>query len=120
MDAYKFDISKFTNLQAIGLHGASLDTCQRAVFLRILSTLNAPKLRQATLVFPHDHRFMNAKEMDECLAERFKSLELLVIECDGLHAEGSESCLQEIRDMFPQMSRCGMLRIQIHTKPFRY
>lgn len=120
MEEEDFDISKLTNLKSLGLHGGPLDTFQRDTIFRILSTLNAPGLKRVTLAFHHDKRCMNVKELDDCLAERFKNLELLSVECNGVQEEEFECARREIHNMFPQIARRDMLRVRVHTKPFRY
>lgn len=120
MELYGFDVSKLTNLKSVVLQGGYLDTLQCAAFHCILFTLNAPGLRRITLIFPHDNCFLNVKELDECLAERFINMELLTVECYGLQEEELECAWREIQDMFPQVAHRGMLQVQIYEAPFRY
>lgn len=115
-----FDISKLTNLKSVSLQCAFLETFQCVTLLHVLSTLNAPRLQQVTLVVQHDNRLTDVEEIDDCLAERFKNLELLIVECDGLREEELERARREIQDMFPQMTHRGMLQIRIYQGPFCY
>lgn len=117
---HNFDISKLTNLKSISLHGGILDRLQRGALLYILSSLNAPSLRQVTLTFRHDSRFKDNKEIDQCLAEKFKHLDRLIVECIGPQKDEIGKARCEIQDMFPQMERRGMLVIRNYTQPFRY
>lgn len=108
-----FDIPKLTRLKSVSLHNGRLDELQCETLLHILSTLNAPGLQQIILVIQHSNRFMDVKEVDKCLAERFRNLELLTVECDGRQEEGLECSRQEIQEMLLQM-----LQVQIYTGSF--
>lgn len=113
-----FSISKGTNLKCFAIRGTLLDTSQRELFIHVLFALNAPRLQHVILAFEHDNRFMNVKDIDDCLGVRFKNLELLTVECVGLQEVQLECACREIRKMFPQMARRGMLRVLSVTESF--
>lgn len=120
VNRYDFDFSKLTNLKSITLHAAFTDDIQLDVFLHIFSTLKAEELRQITMVFRHDNRYTGLERLDDCLAENFKDLEAVIIECVGLYDTELDEARQELRAMFPQMVCQNVLRIQSCVNVFRY
>ncbi|KAK7685021.1 hypothetical protein QCA50_011856 [Cerrena zonata] len=119
-DRYAFDFSKLTNLMSLRLHGSGFDHIQLEVFIRILSTLKAPELRRIMLAVTHNSNFTEVEQLDDCLAENFSSLEVVVVECVGLHGRGLEGPRQEIQAILPKTNRRGLLEVQTYSEPFRY
>ncbi|KAK7682435.1 hypothetical protein QCA50_014640 [Cerrena zonata] len=113
-----FNFSQLTNLKSIALHSAVADQVQVEVFVHVLSTLKASQLRYITLAIRYRGRIMTLEPVDNCISGQFKNLEMVVIECVGREGDKLNEARQEIEEMFPQLSRRGMLRVQNYVEPF--
>lgn len=120
MQRWALDLSNLTNLKYIGLHAADLDALQIEAHLHILSTINAPRLRHITFAIDHDDRCTEVRELDDLVSQKFRTLEVFVVECIGLFGAELERVREEIQTMFSQMNRRGLLTIQSYKTPYNY
>ncbi|KAK7685028.1 hypothetical protein QCA50_011863 [Cerrena zonata] len=113
-----FDISLLTGLRSLLLRGGKLDRLQTQAMCYILSLVNAPHLREFTIVMEFDKRLKSAPNLDEALTgKQFSNLSVFVLECLDVMSSDWPIISEKVSNMFPQMKDRGILTTRLSNRP---